>query len=1205
MGTLNVFGQQTDLMNFVPVSPSAAALGKFGNIPVSYYNGLPTIEIPLYSIEQNGLNVPIKLSYHAGGVKVSELSSWIGIGWALQAGGSIIRNERGLSDDHNPLGFLRNGKSIDENNLTIGDYYKAAKGNLDLESDEYIFNFPGGSGKFVFDQQASPLLVPFQAIKIYPLDYRGSIFTSASSGDISGWRIVDMNGVQYFFEVMEVTKQIFQTTNNRHNTAWNLTRIISADKETTIEFEYESAGYAVSIPISQTTKYYAGLDPPCGSGEGAGSQPYDVMQSFGVQRLTKIKFNNGYIEFIPSASDRCDLLGDEFLDKIMIRDNNDAVIKEIDLAYGYMYGNTITPVEQFSCGTGVDKDAVRLTLLSVQETGKTPYKFDYIHDKGLPTRFSAAQDHWGFYNRNHSNLFTLIPSGFETSPTVRITGTSREANIAYGQQGTLNKITYPTGGNTVFEYEPHTALLSTLSNFPELSYGYTEITNPERTFQVDYGYNNYELGSFVIDYLESGTSVSFKAENFIESSGSYFVVVNASNEIMHCEFGHRDGSTSYYSCGNLPNGTYRIIAKREPAGSGNPTGQTYPLTLLEYKSVTYVQSQSHLITIGGLRIKRMIDTDPLTNTTQSREFEYMSGALTWGIKYSSKRKEYLCYTLEGSTLLSYTIGDFYVLSSNSNYPLSNTQGGPVGYGGVIMREYYIDQHDNSKKENGYTYYRYKTALSNPDEGFASKYMQGNASAVPPISGPSGLYGDNTSSSIVYQFPFSPPRNNDWQRGLLEETSVFRKNINGTYTKISGETNNYQIAELPRTSASVKCGIIFDSNIQMSEVSELHPINAPLDEVAFSFYNSKTQYTYLNFSTGFIQDDLGHRLETKTEYFYDNADHLLPNRVIKTSNHGEKEISVVSYPQDYLSGTSFIDDLVSSNNISAPIESATYREESDGTKRVKSGYIYTYKTGGTGLQDDVRVLENNDNLLVDNFKFSNRSIGVIPTPSSQKAPFVPDLLYKSRVKFNSYSHGKLLEQQKDKNISNSYIWGYNNQYPIAQVVNASSSNIAYTSFEDEAFGNWAISGGNINPDISLTGDKSYTFMTTSTISKNNLSQADYVVSYWSRSGSLLVNGSTVTATMIRNGWSYFVHRLSTISNVAITATSNTVIDELRLFPETAQMTTYTFRPLVGVSSITDSNNNTLYYKYDSAGRLELTQNSDGRIIEHFKYHYKGQ
>ncbi len=49
-------------------SPNAAALGKYGDIPVSYHTGVPEISIPLYTITEGSLSVPISLSYHSSGI---------------------------------------------------------------------------------------------------------------------------------------------------------------------------------------------------------------------------------------------------------------------------------------------------------------------------------------------------------------------------------------------------------------------------------------------------------------------------------------------------------------------------------------------------------------------------------------------------------------------------------------------------------------------------------------------------------------------------------------------------------------------------------------------------------------------------------------------------------------------------------------------------------------------------------------------------------------------------------------------------------------------------------------------------------------------------------------------------------------------------------------------------------------------------------
>jgi len=46
-------------------SPTAASLGKYSDIPVSYHTGVPNISVPLYTVTEGDLQLPISLSYHA------------------------------------------------------------------------------------------------------------------------------------------------------------------------------------------------------------------------------------------------------------------------------------------------------------------------------------------------------------------------------------------------------------------------------------------------------------------------------------------------------------------------------------------------------------------------------------------------------------------------------------------------------------------------------------------------------------------------------------------------------------------------------------------------------------------------------------------------------------------------------------------------------------------------------------------------------------------------------------------------------------------------------------------------------------------------------------------------------------------------------------------------------------------------------------
>jgi hypothetical protein len=81
-------------------SPTAASLGQFGDVPVSLYTGTPNIEIPIHELAGRTLSLPISLRYSGGGLKVEDVGGWVGMGWALNAGGVITRTIRGTADEH-------------------------------------------------------------------------------------------------------------------------------------------------------------------------------------------------------------------------------------------------------------------------------------------------------------------------------------------------------------------------------------------------------------------------------------------------------------------------------------------------------------------------------------------------------------------------------------------------------------------------------------------------------------------------------------------------------------------------------------------------------------------------------------------------------------------------------------------------------------------------------------------------------------------------------------------------------------------------------------------------------------------------------------------------------------------------------------------------------------------------------------------------
>jgi hypothetical protein len=219
----------------VPPAPNVATLGKFGDVPVSGYTGVPNIGIDFEGVEGAKLSVPISIKYHAGGIRVNDISSVVGLSWALNAGGNISRTVRGLPDD-GANGYLTTATpaSITPTLAQIGSnlsYYEAAaEGRYDVEPDLFSFNVGGYSGKFVFD--ATPAhnikLIPYQNIKVVP------------SADYNTWTVTTPDGTIYTFgTAMDGTVAQYADNSSTFNSAWHLSSITTPNNDDLITFTYE------------------------------------------------------------------------------------------------------------------------------------------------------------------------------------------------------------------------------------------------------------------------------------------------------------------------------------------------------------------------------------------------------------------------------------------------------------------------------------------------------------------------------------------------------------------------------------------------------------------------------------------------------------------------------------------------------------------------------------------------------------------------------------------------------------------------------------------------------------------------------------------------------------------------------------------------------------------------------------------------------
>lgn len=532
--TINTF-----LPKLTPTSPEATGLGRFGTYEVNLFTGLPDISIPIFNIEVGELKVPISLSYHSAGVKVSDFASWAGLGWSLQTGGSITRKVMG-NPDENPAAYLfldvmntnrvRLTTEINTNTDDGCDYLNHVYLKYyDTQPDIFSYSFPGHHGSFLFNQKNSynAVLIPFEPVKVYwptqPTPYNLSL------------AMLDESGIDYKFEKTEFTSSGAGVTLDAVST-WMLTKMISSNKQDTIFFNFTQApGYRETdsyyndyVQVSdQITNNIGGqlyYTPDMGT-------PYhDLAHVNTIQQIiSEIKFKNGKITFEADASARLDNSGLQNRLRYVKVYNYDAVsntyflIKTVELFHSYFSGN------------------LRLRLDSIQVRGGSSlnqpqtYKFDYNTTIALPDHYSSSRDYWGYYNGrgntipNSTTPFTVPRMTISylqgsTSTPITIGGTNtqgRDPDPNYMQAGILLKITYPTGGFTQFEYETNQ---------------YQELTDPPQyagglRIKSIKSYTNASAAPLVKTYKYGANESGYGRKNFIPDH-NFFATGQSYNYIV-------------------------------------------------------------------------------------------------------------------------------------------------------------------------------------------------------------------------------------------------------------------------------------------------------------------------------------------------------------------------------------------------------------------------------------------------------------------------------------------------------------------------------------------------------------------------------------------------------------------------------------------------------------------------------------------------
>lgn len=1263
----------------VPPSPNSASLGKYGEVPVDLSTGVPSISIPLISINEGGIELPITLNYHAGGLKVTEEASWVGLGWSLSAGGAISRTIRGLPDDH-PGSFLQNSmkvptdRYIDYNLMTSSKALEMlmflkdiADNKVDYEPDLFFFNTSKENGTFMFNNIASISTLPYSDVKITPI---------FDNSNLCGFELVDANGIIYYYgDTLYQSNYIEKTFSfsggfhlQEYCSSWLIHSIINPFTKMRIDFNYSS--YLTSSYIKPESKLYQRTTLYTNDYALLPSSPIYINARTNIKILKDITINDNIIEFISSL--RNDLDGKK-LDSIKF--NKKCFVFETD----YFKVNN----------SSNDQNTLRLKLNGIKEfdiinpTVVKKYEFQYYYDitddeLKLPPKDSYSIDHWGFYN-GKQNTTTAIPTinyGLITFP-----GADRSPDPAYSKACTLRQITYPTGGNTEFVYENNT--YSRLQRIDEVAEHQTSelaqlISDTYTTNWIDTTINiNFEPE---FNYLNYSIFFSFQNSEPLPDPGYpipgefglYVATVDLINVNDNISVFHAQIDKDNFQNVNVeiedidPSDIYQLkIRLRRAIGEAS--------AYLKYDRYDpddlLIEKDDYA---GGLRIKQLINSS-LSNIKEYKTYDYsLSGYLCrpFPIYYTTSSLE--TYDEQGDLV---------------SYPRILTYASPVGGLG--------------SSSNSVSYNKVVEYFGTVNSNFGKKITFFPQIMDEPLNG-----------------EFTPVMNFQSKRSIPLREEFYTKNINNyelsKYIDYNYEVDPDHYTAIDGFRASVANTSIASNLLDMTSLMNYGKYTIAIDRTRLS-----KKIDWSKMANGAISNEIN--------YIYESKVHLNPTRIKTFLNTDHTEIleEFYKYPPDYLPDPIdcnsyynqsindcqlILDTCQIESNICNSIYGACFTPWLDCRRRtflryedliianvgfdpykckdvmvecledngyysciggLKCGLIPCivsaaqdyYDCEATNLKTNLDLYQNCQNselktiyllsLLHQNNKVIEKTIkhnGIITNnliynykslllSDSSQLPVLKNIIDKLNnemlIVYDSISRVSNIIQMTEKGkCPISYGWGYNQKYLISQTVNSTSNECSYTGFENEECNGWLNDHNEFKNSEHYTGNSSIKISGGMGVWKefkigmNANNHVGYEASVWiknSNKASIEIdvkgnnnirayadnefgNGSDWNLLRVKLPKDLFENLVDSSFTIIATISCSegeAFFDDLRFQPIDAQMTSYTYKPFVGTTSVSDINNKAESYEYDGFGRLILVKDFQGNITKKYDYHYKPQ
>lgn len=1174
----------------IPPSPDATSIGKFGDIPVGTYTGIPNISVPLYTINVRDITLPISLSYHASGIRVEEEASWVGLGWALSAGGMVSRTVRG-NDDLTKVdnqGFVYSpaipeevpieGSDPPATMLPFNYVQDLCLGGIDAQPDVFNFSFLGYSGKFFLKRKESAT-DPIEVV--LASDHEKILIRYDEVNE--EWSIMTKEGIKAIFGTREYSNTVSGEVNDPKNppsplgwevkddiiTSWYLDKLYSpSGEEITFEYDIPSGApkpdYASrsTISISESHSVVADYlecsqvielygtqvgitcDGPQNPGTATGNPCLNTARKYSGSMtvtwnvyLKRILFKNGEIRFVTSERDDIEahytsavlFSKPRKLDMIEVYQNNQ-FLKSFNFIQTYYNGNISADPYLYK----------RLKLDQVLETSgsltKKPFVFSYIGDNTttstyLPPKNDAARDHWGLYNgKTGNNTGALGNPVFIPKLTYM------------GSDGIMRTI---SGAER--EADEESAKLGILEKITFPTGGYTQMF--------------YE--SHVVSALQSagveGEKEYFLSTSSLEGHTRVFELNSPVKAVINADIKCPTLSCYPSGTGDTPcafttemyaEGENYVVLKNLETGL-EVYSEGYSDYECKYDSSTPCARGVHATYCGIHRLdeislpagRYMLQTIPKFG------FEAQS-SISYKLKLNAHLQTNLVHYTVGGLRLKRIVDHDGLDSSNDivkrfDYTTKDAYGNVLSTGKLmtIPKYHYYQHHTLVSGEN-------ISQCSVISSSSSSNVPLGNSAQGSPVGYNkvtviNGEHGENGFSVFEYKndpdietqpfLPNAPTVTHNTSNGLLLRETHFTRDRFKVMETVNGYSHldSLFILQAVYTFSTNGCGFVDNGAL------------------AYKRYHEKSEWWQLTSQTERIFDvsdpENNRSTATVTNFTYGNAHKMLSTSEMTTSE-GKVLKTIYSYPLDL-----------------PKLSPSAMWDETDANYKHMHGVLLKQET----FEGEVspKLISGTHNHYA-----TTSSFDVVKT-SIQTARL--DGAYQDRITFEKYDEdGNALQIRKANDIPIAYLWGYDNTLPVAEVMNANWDQIYYEGFEYNSL-------GITDPELAHSGNG---YISTSfTVPFSRPDALQYELSYWK---------------YVSGGWSHIKEPYT----APLTITGER-LDDIRVYPVGAQMSTYNYYPLTGLITSTDMNNKSKHFRYDDLQRLIMVEDFQFQPLVAYKYKFR--